>query len=451
MTAELRWNRPLPLLFVLYATAIGLAGDRERWILSVAAALPVFLAWILASRNAWLVLFLAAAMATPPLAFGGTDVHPAAIVAAFGLIAGIIRFREWRIERNPLTVTVALLGVVLILSSGLAAIHSGPAIGVGSLARAALAAIAMYVFFYVSAGPGRLAAISPHWLYAAALASAAVACVDFFFPFLAAGPGSQFIWLDSGVYRRAQGFFQEAGALGEFCSLAIIASVVAIAHGVGKRWVLIAGITVFGSALILSFSRASALNAVVALAALAFLERARFSRRGMILAGVAFAVCAGLTFGFLRDFADAYWSRLWFSTTNIFSYAERIFGGRLESWATIAQFLADHPWHAFFGVGYKTLPYSDFIGERVVPDNMYLSMLAETGIAGLALLLMLNWTILRTGYRAARSGDPQRSFYGAVIFCAWAGETIHMFSADVLTFWRILPLYFWVLAMAVWR
>jgi len=26
-----------------------------------------------------------------------------------------------------------------------------------------------------------------------------------------------------------------------------------------------------------------------------------------------------------------------------------------------------------------------------------------------------------------------------------------MFSADVLTFWRVLPIYFWVLALAVRR
>ncbi len=74
-----------------------------------------------------------------------------------------------------------------------------------------------------------------------------------------------------------------------------------------------------------------------------------------------------------------------------------------------------------FGVGYKTLPYSGFIGRRVVSDNMYLSILVETGIVGLAALLVLNFAILRAGYVAARSGDPERSFYGTWIFCFWTG------------------------------
>src|SRR5215475_3001670 len=103
------------------------------------------------------------------------------------------------------------------------------------------------------------------------------------------------------------------------------------------------------------------------------------------------------------------------------------------------------------GVGYKTLPYSDFIGQPVVADNMYLSMLVETGIFGLGALLLLNFAIVRAGYRAARSSDTERSFYGTWIFCFWLGEAAQMLSADLLTFWRVLPVYLWVLAMAVRR
>ena len=35
-----------------------------------------------------------------------------------------------------------------------------------------------------------------------------------------------------------------------------------------------------------------------------------------------------------------------------------------------------------FGIGYKTLPYTDYLGSPVVADNMYLSLLVETGVAG---------------------------------------------------------------------
>ena len=34
------------------------------------------------------------------------------------------------------------------------------------------------------------------------------------------------------------------------------------------------------------------------------------------------------------------------------------------------------------------------------------------------------------------------------MLCFWAGQCVQMFSADLLTYWRILPVYFFVLALA---
>jgi hypothetical protein len=41
------------------------------------------------------------------------------------------------------------------------------------------------------------------------------------------------------------------------------------------------------------------------------------------------------------------------------------------------------------------------------------------------------------------------SFFGALIFCFWIGQLFQMFLTDTLTYWRVLPLYFAVLALAV--
>src|SRR5581483_10518904 len=120
-----------------------------------------------------------------------------------------------------------------------------------------------------------------------------------------------------------------------------------------------------------------------------------------------------------------------------------------ESWSFLLSFLSDHPWHAIVGIGYKTLPYSDFVGRPVIADNMYLSMLVETGIVGLSAMLLLHAAILRAGYRAATHPDPKASFFGQWIFCFWVGQVVQMLSADVLTYWRVLPVYFWTLAVAV--
>src|SRR6185437_10479948 len=198
---------------------------------------------------------------------------------------------------------------------------------------------------------------------------------------------------------------------------------------------------IFATALIFSYSRSSAAGAVLALAALAVMERKRPAvRRMALLMAAALAAVLIALFRFFPAYAELYWLRLSGTVTNALSSNEVFLSGRLESWRVLGAFLIEHPWHALAGVGYKTLPYSDFTGQRVVAYNMYLSMLVETGIIGLAALIALNFVILRAGYRAARSGDARKSFYGTWIFCFWIAESAQMLSADLLTFWRVLPL-----------
>jgi O-antigen ligase len=113
--------------------------------------------------------------------------------------------------------------------------------------------------------------------------------------------------------------------------------------------------------------------------------------------------------------------------------------------------MAAHPWQLLCGIGYKTLPYTQHLDAPVVADNMYLSLLVETGIGGLVALVWLNAAILRQALRSARSQDAARAFLGTWMFCFWAGEAVQMLSGDLLTYWRVLPVYFFVLAMAVRR
>jgi hypothetical protein len=80
---------------------------------------------------------------------------------------------------------------------------------------------------------------------------------------------------------------------------------------------------------------------------------------------------------------------------------------------------------------------------------MYLSMLVETGIIGIAALVWLNFAILVASLRAARRANPAASFLGTWMFCFWLGECLQMLSADLLTYWRVLPVYFLVLAWTV--
>ncbi len=132
------------------------------------------------------MLFFVVALAAPPVPIVVTA------IVAVGLAAGLLRLDEWRFQRGFPT---GRAGSYFSRCWGSAYALRDARIGTRdriaqSLARPALAAIALYVFFYTSAGPGRNRTIFLHLIYWAAVASAVFACVDFFYQLLApAGTG----------------------------------------------------------------------------------------------------------------------------------------------------------------------------------------------------------------------------------------------------------------------
>ncbi len=80
---------------------------------------------------------------------------------------------------------------------------------------------------------------------------------------------------------------------------------------------------------------------------------------------------------------------------------------------------------------------------------MYLSSLVETGIIGFTAMVALILAVLAAARRASRSRNETAAFLGAWVFCFWVGQLFQMMSVDVLTYWRVLPIYFGVLALAV--
>ena len=456
----IRSSRLSPVALGAWAAVIAIApGLSLKLAFAAPAVLLPLTIWTLEAPGRWLLCFFAAALLLPPLpiALGNSGPHICLFFAALGLFAGIFWFGRWRIPASALNGALAGLFIVLLASLAPAAIYSGAAVAAGSLARLFLFAIALYVFLFTAHGPAAGAQAFPviRAVYCMAAASALFACIDFYFQFPApAGYGPQFVWLDSGVYRRAQGFFYEASTLGNFCAFFLVMIAVCFARPREDRPVsraaLLLGGVVFFFALVLSFSRSSLLNVVTALIVLAWLHRKRihFARLGGILA-LCVALASLLGWKLFPQFLEAYWLRLSTSAEYLTSATEGVFSGRLASWSTLTAWMAAHPWQTLAGIGYKTLPYTDLLGAPVVGDNMYLSMLVETGILGIAALLWLNLTILRTAARAAHARNPEKAFLGAWILCFWSGQIVQMLSADLLTFWRVLPVYFWVLALAV--
>jgi hypothetical protein len=443
-----------PVALGVWAAAIALTPSLPaKALLAAPAALLPLVWWMLATPARWLTVFLAVALLTPPLPIpiGDSGPHPCLAVAGLGLFAGLLWLPAWRFFPSGLAAAfLALLGALLV-SVAPAAFHSGAEAAAGSLARVVLFGFSVYVFFYTAYGPGRQSPVSLRYLFWIATAAALFACVDFYFQFPApAGYGAQFVWLDSGVYRRAQGLFYEASTLGNFCAFFLVMIAVAFFRPCSEspvsRKALLAAGAVFFAALVLSYSRGSLVCVLVALAALAWRTRRRVPL-GRV--SMAVALAALLVWRVFPAFAETYWLRLSNSAEFFFTATEGVLSGRVASWRTLTLWLADNPWQALFGIGYKTLPYSSYLGGPVVADNMYLSLLVETGIAGLAALVWLNIAILRAAARATRSPDTRASFCGVWMLCFWCGQIVQMLSGDLLTYWRVLPVYFCVLAVAV--
>jgi hypothetical protein len=434
-----------------WAAAIATAPSVEsKALLSAPALIVAGLWWTVQNPVRWLALFFGAALLMPPLpiAIGDSGPHPCLAFAALGLFSGLLWAGDWRVVPSGLTAGFAALFGILLLSVAPAAVYSGGAAALGSAVRVALFGISVYVFFYGAYGPGRGADAmrSVRYLYTAAAISALFACVDFYYQLPApAGYGPQFVWLDSGVYRRAQGLFYEASTLGNFCAFFLVMIAVAFTRPRAEvpvsRKALLAGGAVFFTALVLSYSRGSLVNVAVALAVLMWTNRRRVGLGRVALVAAAGALA---TWWIFPAFAQAYWTRLSASAEFLFTSTNGVLSGRVASWRTLGDWIAANPWQAVFGIGYKTLPYTQYLGSPVVADNMYLSLLVETGVGGLAALIWLNVAILRAVARSAR-----RSFLGMWMLCFWCGQVVQMASGDLLTYWRVLPVYFWILALAV--
>jgi O-antigen ligase len=444
-----------PAALGAWTAAVATVRGPEAAVLAGAPAAAVVAWWSLAGANRWLALFFACALLLPPVPIAGSgSLHPAPLVAALGVLAGILRAHEWRPAGGALPFALAAFLAVLGESIAFAAWYSGPQVAAGTLARVLLFAIGIYIFLYAYTGPGACEDPFPmvRLLFWAGMASAAFACLDFRYQFPApAGYGAQFVWLSEGVLRRAQGVFYEASTLGNLCVFFLVMIAVALSEPDGRRVsprpALAAGAALFAAALVFSYSRGSVVALAVALAALGRVRGARIWKSAAVLLGCAAIGALALNSAF-PAISNHYWLRLVSSVEYIGSSPNGVLSGRLTAWTTLLDFLVREPWNGVFGVGYKTLPYSDIAGGHVIADNTYLSLLVETGVTGLIVFLLMNAAILRTAWRAATSARPRAAFFGKWIFCFWCGQMVQMLSGDLITYWRVLPVYLWVLATA---
>ncbi|MBV9303384.1 MAG: O-antigen ligase family protein [Acidobacteriaceae bacterium] len=422
----------------------------------VALVLIALLAyWTLLRPHRWIMVFIAAAILLPPLPlkFGDSGPHPALLFAAIGVLAGILAMPEWKHLSSSLSLLLILFASFLVASSLLAAIYSGFSVGMGSLIRAILFAIGPYLFLYSLHVPGSPASLpAVRLLFRFATIAALFACFDFHYQWPApAGYEPQFIWLGELVLRRAQGLFYEASTLGNFCAFFLVMILSALAEWRHFRFVgffeLLFAAAAFSLALVFSYSRASLMNVLAAGCLMFFIRGARL--RPVLVGVFSLLLSAVVIYTLVSDFGQSYWLRVQYSILHLSDAPAQVFSGRISSWTALIHFIAQHPWHLLFGIGYKTLPYSEFAGQGIVADNTYLQLLVETGTFGLLLFLVLNGLILRAALIALKSPRPEGRFFGKWMTCFWAGELVQMGSGDLITYWRVLPIYFFVLACAI--
>lgn len=406
----------------------------------------------------WVPVFLFVAIVSPPLPIlvGSGTIHPALAVSAGALFVAWARISEWRIREACFP--LFLLPAALLVSVPWAFFYSGTAVGFESLARWFFFAHSFLIFAWLTAGPGADSLDTgtlAKTVLCASLVAGLFAVLDFLLQFPAPVPFSaQFLFLPEGVFRRAQGAFYDANALGNFCAIVIVLiaalerrACAALRIPAWLRW---APLPFLLAATVLSFSRSSMLNALVGLAVVAWMRRRQLPFRRMAAGTALLGAGTGFALYLLAPgFAARYALRLEYTLLEFFSKPNEVLSNRLETWASLAAFIAGHPLHLLLGIGYKTLPHTSYLGNAVIADNMYLTLAVEAGIPAVLALLVFSAALLKLGWRLSRVPDPVASSLGVFLLAAWSGEMVQMLSVDVLTYWRVTPVLLAFLGLAV--
>jgi O-antigen ligase len=459
LPAHVKADRWVLVILAVSAGFAALAIDvPSAAVFAIAPAAALAMLYLLEHPGAWVVWFLALGLLLPalPLEIGSVELplHPAMLVLAAGCIVIWVRLPEWHIEFTPLTTASILLLGALLLSLPWAFYYSGPAVGAQSAMRWALLLSGFLVMGWVAYGPTQPRGLL-QMILAAALIASVFAVLDFVFQLPRTVRFSdQYIYGSSNPIRRAQGVFYDASALGNFCAMMLT-----LMLALGRRarqalqvpaWLLWISAPTLALALVLSFSRGSVLNLAVAVTVLAWMRRRTlFSARG-IVAAVVLVFAAGVVAALIApQYLLPYGNRLVYTAQEFFANPNEVLSKRVDTWTELASFVAEHPWQIVLGIGYKSLPYTDTFARPLVADNMYLSVLIESGLPGLGALLVFCGAVLVTTLRMARRADYAVAGLGRFLFAFWIGEMVQMLSGDILTFWRVTPVYLALLGLAL--
>jgi O-Antigen ligase len=448
------WILPLVLVCVM-GILLSLSGHPVLLGVVVVAALGYGIFGLVSIREPLVLVagLLLVLEVFPPFYFdqlGETPFFVSFLFLPIVLVIIVIRFPDIHFEWDPIARGLAVFLAGTALSIPFAFWLSGTAAGVSSLSRWLLLSHALPIYYLIRgcghSGSSRTERRIFSLLLGGAVLSAAYGIVDFVWPIPLAHPSAdQFIWLEGAILRRAQGPFYESSNFANFCGFFLIAAAVAfLAHrehylGV-PRWVLMAFISILGLAILVAFSRSTWASILAALFTSLLLSRFVKLQRGI---GVLVALLVPLCL--LWMFSPALWDYLvgarvgrLFEILDDPNYAT---SGRFDTWLRVLSIMRDEPQYLFFGIGYKTLTVTRLFRGEIITDNGYLSLLLETGIAGLTGFLLLSAAILRVLFRLAHSARAVPAFWATVLFSIWCGELVQLLAADAYTYWRNIAVF----------
>ena len=434
------------------AGVIGTLSDISGELIAGTIVLIVYVLLAMAAIREPLIfvaVFLLVLELFPPLYFtrsGETPVYISFFLLPIAVAIVLARFPDIHFSWDPMAKGLMAFLVGTGFSLPFAWWLSGSAVAMEGLSRWFLLSQAALVYYLIR-GCARLEATRTEQrtfqiLFLGAVLTAAYGVIDFVWPIPLSQhpPAEQFIWLNSTVLRRAQGVFYESSNFANLCGFFLVAATTSFLSrrerylGV-HRSLLSLFMSVLSLAILLTFSRSTWISVIIAVVVSVLVSPfVRIGRGALVFLALAVPLIM------LWSYSAELWNYLVSARVgrliDIFSDPNVATSGRFDTWIRVLSIMREHPQYLIFGIGYKTLPVTRLFHGEIITDNGYLSLLLETGISGLAGLLIFSYSILKTFLRLARSADDRLAFWSAVLFSIWCGELVQLLAADAYTYWR---------------
>jgi len=261
----------------------------------------------------------------------------------------------------------------------------------------------------------------------AAVVGSTMACLATFTSF----PGSELMTYQDA---RAQGLFKDPNVFGPFLVLPLLVLIEELFAprllrlGVPAK---LAGISVLGLGVLLSYSRAAWLNAAIALGVLVlvYLLRRQGLRRAFVLLAVFLLAGSVLVSAATLSGSGAFIQQR--------ASGQNYDVDRFEAQRTGISLVAQQP----LGIG----PGQFDVVVPTAAHSLYVRTLAEQGVLGLVTLVLLVALTLFLAVSAALRGHDTHGLGSAALLAAWCGLLANSLFVDTIH-WRHL----WIVAALIW-